>query len=118
MSDTFAQPTDLNGRLRVGDVVLNRSAQLVTVLGRTLPLPLQEYRLLTLLMEHADHIVPRTAILEQLWGPEFDGDPRTVTVHMLRLRKELERPPGASHHLRTVRSVGYIFDTEPVFESS
>jgi DNA-binding response OmpR family regulator len=35
-------------------------------------------------------------------------------VHVLRLRKKLERWPGASRHLRTVRGIGYVFDTDPV----
>jgi two-component system response regulator RegX3 len=101
-------------RLCVGDVVLDRAAHLVTVRGHALTLAMQEFRLLDLLMANADHVVASATILDSLWGRQFSGDPGTVAVHVLRLRKKLERRPGASRHLRTVRGIGYVFDTEPV----
>jgi two-component system response regulator RegX3 len=108
---TTSGPAD---RLHAGDIVLDRAAHLVTVRGHSLTLAMQEFRLLELLMENADHVVPSSAILVSLWGAEFHGDPGTIAVHVLRLRKKLERWPGASRHLRTVRGLGYVFDTEPV----
>ena len=55
-----------------------------------------------------------TAILESLWGADFTGDPGTVAVHVLRLRRKLDSVPGTSRHVRTVRGIGYVFDTDPV----
>ena len=118
--------TDVAGRhapdhadkLRVGDVVLDRAAHLVTVSGVVLNLALQEFRLLEFLMQNADHVLEVPVILERVWGRGYGGDPGTVAVHMLRLRKKLERHPGGSRHLRTVRGLGYIFDTVPVPLSS
>jgi DNA-binding response OmpR family regulator len=101
-------------RLEVGDVVLNRAAHLVTVAGRSLALARQEFRLLELLMANADRVLTTSAILDAVWGPSFTGDPGTLAVHMLRLRNKLEREGPGSRHLRTVRGVGYIFDTVPV----
>lgn len=101
-------------RLCVGDVVLDRAAHRVTVRGHALTLALQEFRLLDLLMTNVDHVLPTATILHALWGEQFAGDPGTVAVHVLRLRKKLERWPGASRHLRTVRGIGYVFDTDPV----
>jgi two-component system response regulator RegX3 len=115
----FATPApDPHDRLATGDVVLDRAAHLVTVRGVPLRLALQEFRLLELLMVHADHVMPTTQILEALWGPHYAGDPGTVAVHVLRLRKKLERGAGASGHLRTVRGIGYVFDTYPISEVS
>ena len=108
---TASGPAD---RLRAGDIVLDRAAHLVTVRGHALMLAMQEFRLLELLMANADHVVPTSSILTSLWGSEFHGDPGTIAVHVLRLRKKLDRWPGASRHLRTVRGLGYVFDTEPV----
>ena len=105
-----------DGRLEVGDIVLDRAAHLVTVRGHALMLAMQEFRLLDLLMANADRVVPSATILDSLWGPQFAGDPGTIAVHVLRLRKKLERWPGASRHLRTVRGIGYVFDTHPVAE--
>jgi two-component system response regulator RegX3 len=104
---------NLPERLQGGDITLDRSAHRVTVHGHTVVLALQEFRLLELLMANADHVVASNDILQLLWGTEFAGDPGTVAVHMLRLRRKLDRWPGASRHLRTVRGIGYVFDTVP-----
>jgi DNA-binding response OmpR family regulator len=114
VSEAVRAASDATDRLSVGEVVLDRAAHLVTVRGHGLTLAMQEFRLLELLMTNADHVVPSSVILELLWGRQFTGDPGTVAVHVLRLRKKLERWPGASRHLRTVRGMGYVFDTEPV----
>ena len=114
MSEAAVPSTASENRLYGGDVVLDRAAHLVTVRGHALALAMQEFRLLELLMANADHVVTSSTILQQVWGAEFDGDPGTIAVHVLRLRKKLERWPGASRHLRTVRGFGYVFDTEPV----
>lgn len=110
----ISHPFDQDDWLRGGDVLLDRSAYRVTAGQKSLTLPMREFALLALLMEHADHVVPRTVILRELWGPDHRADSNTVDVHMVRLRKKLESHPGATHHLRTVRNVGYIFDTAPV----
>lgn len=106
--------SELAERLSVGGVVLDRAALTVAVDNIRFHLAMQEFRLLELLMEHADQILPTALILDRLWGAGFSGDTGTVAVHMLRLRKKLERRTGAARHLRTVRGVGYVFDSEPV----
>lgn len=114
MTDTTERRTPVSGdRLRAGELLLDRAAYLVTVDGRMVRLALQEFRLLDLLMTHADRVLPTAVILDELWGPDFAGDVGTVAVHVLRLRKKLEPHRGASRHLRTVRGVGYVFDSEP-----
>lgn len=112
----MSQAAEVPDRLHAGEVVLDRAAHRVTVGGHRVVLALQEFRLLELLMVNADHVVKSTAILDQLWGAQFSGDPGTVAVHMLRLRKKLDRWNGAGH-LRTVRGIGYVFDTVPDAES-
>jgi DNA-binding response OmpR family regulator len=101
-------------RVRVADVVLDRPARVVRVRGDSLVLPSQEFQLLDLLMTNVDRVVPIEVILKTVWGADFHGDPGTVAVHVLRLRKRLERWSGVSRHLRTVRRIGYVFDTQPI----
>ncbi len=108
----MSQAAELPDRFQAGQVVLDRAAHRVTVGGHGVVLALQEFRLLELMMANADHVVPSTTILNTLWGAQFNGDPGTVAVHMLRLRKKLNRWHGADH-LRTVRGIGYVFDTIP-----
>lgn len=113
ISPTDRQP-DPGDRLIVGDVVLDRAAHLVLVRDEPVLLPMQEFRLLEALMANADRVLSSRHLLETLWGPAFDGDPSTLAVHVLRLRTRLERQPGGSRHIRTVRGLGYIFDTQPL----
>jgi DNA-binding response OmpR family regulator len=108
--DVNLAETSRDEQLSAGDLVLDRAAYLVTVDGRRVELAMLEFRLLELLMSHADHALPTAQILELLWGPEFSGDPSTVAVHVLRLRRKLHT---AADHIRTVRGVGYVFDSEP-----
>lgn len=115
MPETAASPAPgSTERLQIGSVVLDRAAHRVTVDGQAVALALQEFRLLDLLMSNADRVLSARAILDAVWGPSFDGDPSTVPVYVLRLRKKLERQAGAGTHLRTVRGLGYVFDSEPV----
>lgn len=101
-------------QLEIGDVVLDRAAHLVLVSGQRVLLTLREFDLLDALMSNADHVLPTTDLLSSLWGPSFDGDPSTLAVHVLRLRNKIEREHDAVRHIRTVRGLGYIFDTAPV----
>ncbi len=112
----MSQAAEIPDRLQAGEVILDRAAHRVTVGGHGVLLALQEFRLLELMMANADRVVPSTTILDELWGSQFTGDPGTVAVHMLRLRKKLDRWHGASH-LRTVRGIGYVFDTVPDHEA-
>jgi two-component system response regulator RegX3 len=73
-----------------------------------------EFRLLELLMTHADHVLPTRRILDEIWGDDFRDDANTVAVQIVRLRKKLDSDPDAGQHLRTVRGLGYVFDTEPI----
>jgi DNA-binding response OmpR family regulator len=100
--------------LRAGDVELSEAAHTVTVAGHPTRLTPQEFRLLTLLLHNVDYVVPTQYLFDRLWGPDHIGDPSTLKVHVMRLRKKLDRKhPGTSAHIRTVRGFGYIFDSTP-----
>ena len=77
--------------------------------GEELTLTLKEYELLHLMLEHPMQVFTRDRLLSSIWGYEFDGESRTVDVHVKRLREKLE---GASDKwaLKTVWGVGYKID--------
>jgi len=97
--------------LRVANVALNVTAHRVTVDDVPIAVSPREFRLLSVLLEHADHVLSRQLLMELVWGPDYEGAPGTLNVHILRLRHKLERRPGAAAHIRTVHSIGYIFDS-------
>ena len=99
--------------LTAGDIELNIAAHKVSVNGRPVDLTLQEFRLLQVLLECADHVMTPHELLTAAWGPDYARDSNTLPVHILRLRTKLERQSGSSQHIRTIRGLGYIFDTAP-----
>jgi len=99
--------------LQVANVELNVTAHRVTVDDVPVAVSPREFDLLSVLLAHADHVLPRKLLMDLVWGLDYRGDPGTLNVHILRLRHKLERRPGAAAHIRTVHSIGYIFDSVP-----
>jgi DNA-binding response OmpR family regulator len=92
------------------DAVLDLVAHEVRRDGRVVHLRPKEFQLLALLAAHPGRAYSRRQILDKVWGPEHDGDPRTVDVHVRWLRTKLEPDADAPVHLVTVRGVGYRLD--------
>jgi two-component system OmpR family response regulator len=72
----------------------------------------KEFALLTFLMKHAGEVVTKTAILESVWDPAYDGDVNIVEVYVGYLRRKID-VPFALTSIETVRGAGYrLVDTE------
>ncbi|PKM62643.1 MAG: DNA-binding response regulator [Firmicutes bacterium HGW-Firmicutes-21] len=87
-----------------GNVKLNTKAHNVTVDGITVELTLKEFELLYLLIKNAGAVLTRDMLLENIWGYNFDGETRTVDVHIRTLRSKLG---SGGDIIQTVRGVGY-----------
>lgn len=96
--------------LNFGRAVLDFGAHRVTVSGEEIRLSAKEFDLLCLLAQAPGRTFSREAILERVWGWDFEGTPRTVDNHILSLRRALEEDPADPKHIITVRQVGYRFD--------
>ena len=81
--------------------------QLAMLDNRVLTLTRKEYDLLALLVQHAGEIVPREALLMQIWGYGADIRTRTLDVHIRRLRKKLD--VYADQYIETIFGIGYRF---------
>ena len=92
--------------LKVGDLEMDRLAHKVSRAGRTLDLQPREFRLLEYLMRHANQVVTRTMLLENVWDYHFDPQTNVIDVHVSRLRGKIDRD---FHQplLHTVRGTGY-----------
>jgi two-component system, OmpR family, phosphate regulon response regulator PhoB len=100
------------GVLSWRDLLLDQDAHRVSRAGRPLHLGPTEYRLLEFLMQHPGRVFSREQVLDAVWGRDIHVEPRTVDVHIRRLRKAVNGP-GEDDIIRTVRSAGYALDTEP-----
>ncbi|MGS1018173.1 phosphate regulon transcriptional regulator PhoB [Allosphingosinicella humi] len=79
--------------------------------GETIPLGPTEFRLLRHFLEHPGRVFSRERLLDAVWGHDSYIEPRTVDVHIRRLRKAINNG-GKSDIIRTVRSAGYALDNE------
>lgn len=91
--------------LTLGKVSLDREKHAVTVDGAVCELTYKEYELLKLLMTNAGIVTTREVILERVWGTDFEGESRTLDMHIKTLRQKLRE---AGSMIKTVRNVGYI----------
>lgn len=91
-------------RLLLGGVEVDLNKHEVKADGEVVKLTLKEYELLKRLMSHPDVVMTRDSLLEDIWGYDFDGETRTVDVHVRTLRQKLGR---CGENIETVRGVGY-----------
>ena len=95
--------------LAFGSVVLDKERHSVTVDGELCELTYKEYELLKLLMTNAGIVTTRKVILDRVWGTDFEGESRTLDMHIKTLRRKLK---DAGSMIKTVRNVGYILNEE------
>lgn len=81
----------------------------VLVRGQEVNLSPKEFRLLELFMTYTRRVWSREQLLNQVWGPHFVGDSKTVDVHVRWLREKLEEDPSNPEYIVTVRGFGYRF---------
>jgi two-component system phosphate regulon response regulator PhoB len=96
----------VDDRLSFGDVVVDTAAHRVTRGARVVHLGPTEFRLLRFLMRNPRRVYSREQLLDSVWGQDVYVEPRTVDVHIRRLRKAMNGPEDADI-IRTVRSAGY-----------
>ncbi len=99
------------GELRFHDITMDLAAHRVQRSGRAVHLGPTEYRLLEYFMQHPRRVFTREELLDAVWGKDIHVEPRTVDVHIRRLRKSLNGE-GELDIVRTVRAAGYALDTE------
>ncbi|MFM6199273.1 MAG: winged helix-turn-helix domain-containing protein, partial [Dolichospermum sp.] len=95
--------------LRHKDITLNSCECRVMVRGEEVNLSPKEFRLLELFMNYTRRVWSREQLLDQVWGPDFIGDSKTVDVHIRWLREKLEIDPSHPECIVTVRGFGYRF---------
>jgi len=92
--------------VQLGDILIDRTAFEVRVDNQRIALPLKEFELLYKLASYPSQIFTRAQLIEQIWGIDYEGDERTVDVHIKRLRERFE-PLTEQFHIATIRGLGY-----------
>ena len=93
--------------LQVENITLDHERHMVFVDDKPVELTFKEYELLRLLMTNPSVVLSREVIMRHVWGTEFEGESRTVDMHIKTLRQKLGE---AGSKIRTVRNVGYVIE--------
>ncbi len=92
---------------------LDSRSREVTVRGRSITLSALEFKLLHFLASQPRRVFSREQLLDNVWGRDRFVTPRTVDVHVRRLREKIENRGGAPQYIQTVRGSGYRFSPGP-----
>ncbi len=93
--------------LEVGELRMDVDRHAVWVSGEEIAMPLKEFELLEFLMRNPGRVLTRGQLIDRVWGADFYGDPKTLDVHIKRIRSKIEPQPSQPERLRTVRGLGY-----------
>lgn len=88
----------------LGSLYVSQKKHQVKVDGEEITLTLKEFEILLLLLSNPGIVFTRAQLLDKIWGYQFDGESRTVDVHIRTLRQKLK---DAGHYIETVRGMGY-----------
>jgi two-component system, OmpR family, phosphate regulon response regulator PhoB len=108
-----ARPSVGTETLRYADLQMDLASHRVTREGGAVHLGPTEFRLLRVLLERPGRVFSREQLLDAVWGRDSEIEPRTVDVHIRRLRKALNEG-GRRDLIRTVRAAGYALDRETI----
>ena len=100
---------DSGDLLVVDDLEVDTESHEVRLRGDLVGLPLKEFELLTLLMENAGRVLPRSTLIDRVWGADYVGDTKTLDVHVKRLRAKIEDDPSTPTRIVTIRGLGYKY---------
>ena len=92
--------------LQVGSITINRKSFEVTAGSSTLLMPLKEFEVLALLASKPSQVFQRAAIMESVWGYDYEGDEQTLNTHIKRIRERLVKI-AADVEIVTIRGIGY-----------
>jgi two-component system response regulator RegX3 len=98
-----------NEVLRGGPIELDIDAHQARVNGENIDLRPKEFELLESLMRRKNRLAARHTLIDEVWGPSYFGDTKTLDVHIKRLRQKLEEDSSDPEHIVTVRGLGYKF---------
>ncbi|MGA9527272.1 MAG: response regulator transcription factor [Terriglobales bacterium] len=97
--------------LRVGELEIEAASMTVRVEGKVVPTTVREFRLLEYLAHHRGRVFTRDQLLDAVWKEGSFVTPRSIDVFVRRLREKIERDPRHPRYLKTLRGIGYRFET-------
>lgn len=104
-----SNPVQDEAQLMLGDIYIDDDRHAVLVGGKPCELTFKEFELLKYLIINRGIVLSRDKLMNQVWGFEYEGESRTVDMHIKTLRQKLG---DAGHYIKTVRNVGYMIEEQ------
>jgi len=92
--------------IKVGNVTIDRKNFEIIINQETILLPMKEFELISLLASRVNKVTPRSTLIEQVWGLDYEGGEQTLNTHINRIRERLKKYE-ATVEIQTVRGIGY-----------
>ena len=108
----FTEKPVMEKIMKIGDIEIDRERYTVNIRGKSVKLSATEFKLLLFLAERRGKVFSRDQLLDAVWRDEAFVEPRTVDVHIRRLRSNIEADPANPRHIKTLRGIGYMFNEE------
>jgi phosphate regulon transcriptional regulator PhoB len=108
----FTEKPVIEKIMKIGDIAIDRERYTVTIRGKSVKLSATEFKLLLFLAERRGKVFSRGQLLDAVWRDEAFVEPRTVDVHIRRLRSSIEADPANPRYIKTLRGIGYLFNEE------
>lgn len=102
--------TEKEELIKIGELEIDRARYSVRIKDKDIKLSTTEFKLLLYLAKRRGRIFTREQLLDAVWGNEVYVEPRTVDVHIRRLRAQIEENPANPKYIKTKRGVGYYID--------
>jgi DNA-binding response OmpR family regulator len=96
--------------LKIKDMTIDKEKYTVLVGAEEIKLTATEFKLLLFLAERRGKIYNRDQLLDAVWGTDIYIEPRTVDVHIRRLRSKIEKDPDNPQYIKTMRGIGYFIE--------
>ncbi len=96
--------------LKIGELEIDKERYNISIKGKPVKLSATEFKLLLYLAERKGKVFSREQLLDAIWRDEAFVEPRTVDVHIRRLRSHVEENPANPRYIRTMRGIGYFFN--------
>jgi two-component system phosphate regulon response regulator PhoB len=104
-------PSETPEVLRLGDLTIDASSMTVLAQGRAVLTTVREFRLLEYLASHCGRVLTRDQLLDAVWKETPFVTPRSIDVYVRRLREKIEPDPRHPKYLKTLRGIGYRFES-------
>lgn len=100
------QPEEMK-EIKLDELIINNEKHEVSIAGKSIELTFKEYELLSLFIINKGIVLNRDTIMDQVWGTDYEGESRTIDMHVKTLRQKLG---DYGSRIKTIRNVGYVIE--------